>query len=96
MAIPSLADFRVRFPEFDDAPDAIVQACLSEAELQTPERVWLARQRDGILWLAAHLITIHPHAKEMRIDAVGHTLYQMRREELERIVYTGPMVVGLS
>lgn len=94
MAVPTLSQFRTRFGEFDNAPDAVVQACLDEAELQTPESIWDARQSDGILWLAAHLATIHPNAKEMRIDAVGHTLYQARRQELERIVYTGPFVTG--
>ena len=94
MAAPTLAEFRALFHEFDDAPDPLVQACLDEADNDTPEGVWGKRQFDGVRWLAAVLIARLPDAKEMRIDGTDRTLYRTRREELERIVYAGPTAVG--
>lgn len=94
MAAPTLAEFRALHAEFDAAPDAIVQAALDEAELGTPEDPWGDRQFAGVRWLAADLLAQLPNAKEMRIEATGTTLYRARRDDLEAIVYTGPLVVG--
>lgn len=94
MAVPTLAQFRGLFAEFDQAPDALVQQCIDEAARQTPESLWHERQEDGIYWLAADLVARRPNAKEMRIQSTGATLYRARRDELESIVYTGPLVVG--
>lgn len=92
--VPTYSQFIARCPEFDSAPQAIVESCIAEAERQTPERVWGERQIDGIIWLAAHLLALSPQAKEMHISGTTQTLYQARREELERIVGFGPQVVG--
>lgn len=57
-APPTPHDFKARFPEFSDTPDAQIQALLDEAGLMVDES-WLsqANYTAGMLYLTAHLLT---------------------------------------
>jgi hypothetical protein len=94
MAVPTLGEFRALHPEFDAMGDAMVQAALDEAALDTPEDIWEERQFAGARWLAADLAAQHPTAKELRLQSTGTTCYRARRDELAALVHTGPLVVG--
>lgn len=94
----SVSEFKTLHQEFGNTPDAVVQVCLDEAYRRTPEKVWGTLQDDGARYLAAHLITIRPQAKEMRIgmggqDKIGN-LYDRERQRLIKIVASGFRVVG--
>lgn len=68
--IPEVADFRARFPEFDDStvyPDAGVQTALDLAVRQVDE-TWLeADYAEAIMQLAAHLLS----ASGVAADTLG-------------------------
>lgn len=53
---PTLADFRIRFPEFAPVGDALVNVILAEAIPRVGD-TWLERDRaTAILYLTAHLL----------------------------------------
>jgi hypothetical protein len=94
MAAPTRAEFRDLHPEFNACPDAIVQAALDEAALDTPEGLWEERHFAGVRWLAAELLAQQPNAKELRLKGTDATFYTKRRADLAALVHTGPLVVG--
>ena len=89
------ASFKIEFPEFTPTPDPTVQAKLNLAVLRTPPGIWAALEDSGVLYLAAHLLTLLPNAREMRIDnGKSPDLYMQERMRLARIVAYGRRVVG--
>lgn len=52
----SAADFTLRFPEFGEQPQAVIEGALAEATRSTDAQVWGTFQDDGILYLTAHLL----------------------------------------
>lgn len=92
----TLIDFRVRFPEYENTPDALVQVNLDQAYRRTPANVWGCFLDDGAAWLAAHLLALSPMARDMRlVQADGTTLYKRNRDRLAQIVASGNRVAGL-
>ena len=89
----TLADFREEYPEFDRASDALVQKLLDRAEERTPPDIWGELEDQGHGLLAAHLLTLRPEAKEMRLES-GKSTYQEERELLARTVASGFRVTG--
>ena len=84
----SLADFRSRFPEFDEAPDAFVQTALDDAELSVNRDVYGSTARADLaqmLKTAIHL-TEAPRARQMRINIPGEAIltYMHRLQILQR------------
>ena len=61
----TLADFRGRFDEYAGASDALVQVNLDAAALRTPAKVWGDIEDEGVLWLAAYLLSLDPRARGM-------------------------------
>jgi len=53
-----LADFRTRFPEFSAEGDPRVEMFLEDADLQVYEPIWGKFYDRGVLYLAAHLLSI--------------------------------------
>lgn len=81
-AFLSLAEFRVRFPEFDPVSDALVQARLDEAAAETPLAVFGGSTSAAHGWLAADLLSHSGYGREASRD--GTTSYGRRRLALDR------------
>lgn len=58
MAVPTTSEFLLRFPEFAEQSDSVVEGALSEATELVPESTWGTRQYQAISYLAAHLLAI--------------------------------------
>lgn len=63
----TLADFRVRFPEFVNVSDGLVQACIDEAVLEIDTEVWGDRAFVGVMYLAAHRLSLSPYGQGARL-----------------------------
>jgi len=86
------ATFLVSFPEFSDAPTALVDSRLAQATARTDADVWGAeRVDDGIYWLTAHLLAISPLARDMKNCCLpnGETTYLAERQRMARAVASG-------
>lgn len=58
MALPTAADFKIRYPEFVDVDDSRIEFFLDEAALEVSEPRWAAWFTKGVSALAAHLLKI--------------------------------------
>lgn len=58
MALPSVEDFLLRYPEFESQDEAVVALMLSDADAQVNETVWARLYAQGVCALAAHLLSI--------------------------------------
>lgn len=83
----TLADFRTLFPEFTASPDALVQACLDQAETRTDADVFGDLTDEAHGWLAADILASRPFGRASRVgkDNTGETVYAIKRAELERL-----------
>ena len=80
----TLAQFRVRGPEFVKTADTVVQAALDAAEARTDAAVFDTLTNDAHFWLAAHLLAASPQGREARLAKDSEkTLYLVERERLE-------------
>jgi len=58
MALPSVDDFRERFPEFEDTSDENIEFALSDAGDEVDADVWMTKDyANGVMFLAAHFLT---------------------------------------
>ena len=87
------AEFKVLLPEFGQAPDALVQSRLTQAELRTPTEIWGDLRDQGVLYLAAHLLSLLPQARPMNLDGQGSN-YERERKRLNLLVSSGFRVTG--
>lgn len=86
---PAPGTWRSLFPEFDTAPDNLVQSRLDQAALQLDLSVWGTRSGEGQAYLAAHLLAISPGGQFARLQSdKGKSTYGTRYEELV-IMVTG-------
>lgn len=86
----SRTDFRARFPEFATAADAIIDACLAEALLQTPSDVWGTKADAAQGLLTAHLLAISPFGRTAKlVSSKGDSTYGQRRREMTRALAAG-------
>jgi hypothetical protein len=91
------ASFKVAFPEFVTAPDAIVTARIGMAQRRTPAGIWGDLEDDGVSYLTAHLLALAPSARDMRKgEKPGETMYGRERKILEAIVSSGFRTAGTS
>lgn len=58
MSSPTLAEFRLRFPEFSATSDEVAEMHLSDAALECAARAWGAFWARGVQLLAAHLLAV--------------------------------------
>lgn len=66
------AQFVQRFPEFSQAPQDTVEACLAEAEARVDRTFVATNKADAaVKYLAAHLIAVNPLGEYARLDASG-------------------------
>lgn len=82
----TVAEFRARFPEFTSTivGDAVVQARLDEAAIETPKKVWGDLTTTGHGWLTAHLLSSSGYGREVNKD--GTTSYGRRFDRLAEVV----------
>jgi hypothetical protein len=77
------ADFLVEFPEFADAPTALIDAKLQAATYHVSQAIWGARYQQGVFVKAAHLLSMSPSGEKMRIaKGSKETLYSAMFDEL--------------
>jgi uncharacterized protein DUF4054 len=77
----NLAAFRARFPEFENADDALVQACLDASAAETSAADWGASYDEAHGLLAADKLAKSPFGTNQRLEAGKETTYQKARKE---------------
>lgn len=72
MALPSVDDFRERFPEFSEATDEAIEIAIDDAGDEIDEDVWMAKYYPkGVLFLAAHFLAVGATQAELVEDGGG-------------------------
>lgn len=89
-----IAAFKLAFPEFRPAPDSTVGSRLDDAESQLGG-IWTGEQRArGKRYLAAHLLSLAPNAKEMAlVSEDGSSIYEREFKRVQRSVTAGRRVL---
>lgn len=57
MAVPTSAEFLIRFPEFGELSLPVVERCLAEAGRATASSVWGAVHTEAVTYLTAHILS---------------------------------------
>jgi len=73
MAVPSRAEFLLRFPEFGEQPLAVVDGALAEAGRATASDPWGTVHTDAVSYLAAHLLASRITQLGLQVDAKSGT-----------------------
>jgi hypothetical protein len=86
----SVLQFKRSYPEFKDTDPALVEEKLVAAESRTNQSVFGDNATQGIMLLAAHLLSISPSGEMLRLRKENRvTNYQMELERLRREVTMG-------
>jgi len=86
----SVHRFRKAFPEFRDTSDELCEQKLSAAALRIAPSVWETQTDQGVMVLAAHLLSISPSGEKARLAADPQkTVYQIEWERMKREVAFG-------
>src|SRR6185295_7053361 len=57
MPLPSVDDFRERFPEFETTSDEAIELAIDDAGDEISEEIWMEKDySNGVLFLAAHFL----------------------------------------
>lgn len=89
------AEFKATFPEFANAPDALVTSRLAWALARTPLDIWGAYQAEGVAWYCAHFLALLPNAKDMRKgEKPGESMYLRERQRLGLTLSSGFRTAG--
>lgn len=82
-----LAAFRIRFPEFKNAGDTLVQACLDASASETSAVDWGTSYDEAHGLLAADKLTKSPFGTNARLEAGQENTYlKARREARDRMI----------
>jgi len=84
--------FRQRFPEFDKAPDTLVEAKLEEGKRSCRTKAWGdgAEREDGVFFTAARLLALSPQGRSLRlVSEDGSTIYDETLRRLQRAMSYG-------
>jgi len=88
------ATFLVRFPEFAQAPQTLVEASLADAELMVDRDVYGAKADMAVGFYAAHLVATNPLGEMARLDKKSdRTTYLVHFERVRRSIGTGFRVI---
>ena len=83
-----------RFPEFTNATEALVTACIAEAELMVDRSYYGEKADMAVTHLAAHLVAINPLGEMARLDKKGDkTIYLISFEKIKRSLGAGCRVI---
>ena len=80
-----LLEFRVRFPEFRQVPDAMISAAITDAMDETDVDVWLpSHYETAVRYRAAHKLALSPQGRSAGLTngAAGKTTYWIHLENL--------------
>ncbi len=84
---PAAGTWRSLFPEFNTAPDVLIQSRLDLAQLQIDPAIWGDRAGEGQAWLAAHLMATAPGGQFARLlSKEGSSTYKVRYDEMVILV----------
>lgn len=90
------ADFKLSFPEFAGViggvavDDAYIQVWLDRAARHISPTVWRAKYDDGVLFLAAHWMTVSPQGQGAKLNnADGTSTYGKQYDRLKLEVTGG-------
>lgn len=93
MAVPSTVEFKAAFPEFNGAPDTLVQAKILDAAARTSAVAWGDKHTMGVMYRTADLLAKSPMGRKMRMMLKdGTTAYT---EDLKTMVRTVALVRGI-
>lgn len=82
-AAPASGTWRSLFPEFNTAPDQLVQSRLDQAALTIDVAVWGDRAGEGQAYLAAHLLALAPGGQFARmVSKTGETTYGKQHQAM--------------
>lgn len=87
------ATFKAKFPEFENAPDAVVDAFITDAVVLCPDDVWGDFTDMGVELHTARSLALSPMGRGMELGSDGMTVYDGRLAELRRIVSIGGRVI---
>lgn len=86
----SVARFRQDFPDFKETSDELVRKKLAAASLRIASRIWGTLTDQGIMYLAAHLLSISPEGEQSRLKAKNRmTTYGSEWKRMKREVTFG-------
>lgn len=73
------ADFLARFPEFEPASKAMIEAALDEAVRNVDVEIFGSKTDDAVRWKTAHLLAVSPFGQQARLMSKdGSTTYEVR------------------
>lgn len=86
-----LRHFRARFPEFNNAPDTLIQATLDGCAVEFASSIWGTKLDEGHGYLTAHKLSLSPFGQQARLadGKRGETTYMLEYTRLVRIVAQG-------
>lgn len=88
------ASFKAAFPEFGNAPNALVDATIARASLVCPASVWGAFVDQGIELTTAQWLALSPFGRSVQlVNKDGSTAYDQRLADLMTAVAGGPRVL---
>lgn len=80
----TLAQFRVRYPEFGTADDSLVQAMLDDAAIRLNADAFGAKADIAHGLMAAHILLNKPYGRSQRLES-GSTEDDRYMQELDRL-----------
>ena len=90
----TLRQFRNEYPQFRQTDNEVVQGCLTRAHRRVSTRAWGAKADDGIMLLAAHLISMGPSGEQSRLKKENRgTIYGDEYRSMMREVVHGFRVI---
>jgi hypothetical protein len=91
----TLTSLREAYPEFENAPDAVVTAAIARAEGRVDEEVLGDQYDQTVLLMACHEISISPYGQDLRLTSDdGETPYKRDARELLRAAGASWRVLG--
>ena len=69
--MPNLTDFRTRFAEFADKPDATIELYLNDAENDISSTIWGKLYDRGVYYLTAHYLTTYDTTASGAINSIA-------------------------
>ncbi|HEX2557036.1 MAG TPA: DUF4054 domain-containing protein [Nitrososphaera sp.] len=77
-----VASFVVRFPEFLDVSEteigeAAIEQAILDAKPFCSQRIWAGKYEAGVMYKAAHLLSMAPFGESARLDTGDSTIYEV-------------------